>query len=100
MVLAERPVGLTGVNLLGVLGVGGADGQRLAALAALDKPGKQAGFPVLSGARWRDFSLYCTMAKLLLSMKTAVAGLAPATAAFIIKYSVYYSVTAFTHGFV
>ena len=33
-------------------------------------------------------------------MKAAVAGLAPATAAFIIKYSVYYSVTAFTHGFV
>ena len=38
MVLAERTIGLTGVNLLRVLGVGGADGQRLAALAALDKP--------------------------------------------------------------
>ena len=49
MVLAERPIGLTGVNLLRVLGVGGADGQRLAALAALDKPGKQAGFPILPG---------------------------------------------------
>ena len=50
MVLAERPIGLTGVNLLRVLGVGGADGQRLAALAALDKPGKQAGFPILPRA--------------------------------------------------
>lgn len=99
MVLAERPVGLTGVNLLGVLGVGGADGQRLAALAALDKPANRLVSPSCRG-RWRDFSLSCTMAKLLLSMKTAVAGLAPATAAFIIKYSVYYSVTAFTHGFV
>ncbi len=67
VVLAERPIGLTGINLLRVLGVGGADGQRLAALAALDKPGKQAGFPVLPG-RWRDFSLSCTMAKLLLSI--------------------------------
>src|SRR5699024_12508345 len=50
VVLAERPIGLTGVNLLRVLGVGGTDGQRLAALAALDKPGKQAGFSVLTGA--------------------------------------------------
>ena len=43
-------VGLTGINLLRVLVVGVADRQRLPALAALDKPRKQADFPGLAGA--------------------------------------------------
>src|SRR5699024_49156 len=40
-------VGLAGVNLLGTLGVGGPDGQGLAALAAFEQPGEQADLAVL-----------------------------------------------------
>ena len=43
-------VGLTGINLLRVLLIGIADSQRLPALAAFDKPRKQADFPGLPGA--------------------------------------------------
>jgi len=50
VLLAIGVVGLTGINLLRVLVVGVADRQRLPALAAFDKPRKQADFPGLAGA--------------------------------------------------
>gem|GEM_PF-6244944 len=50
VLLAVGVVGFTGINLLRVLVVGVADRQRLPALAALDKPRKQADFPGLAGA--------------------------------------------------
>src|SRR5699024_1140725 len=50
VLLAVGVVGLTGINLLRVLLVSVADCQRLPALAAFDKPRKQADFPGLAGA--------------------------------------------------
>lgn len=49
MLLPVGVVGLAGINLLRVLGVGIADGQRLPALAAFEQTGEHTRLPRLSG---------------------------------------------------
>ena len=67
VVLSKGIVGLAGVNPLGMFCVCVAYRQRLPTLAAFYQSGKQADFIVCPG-RWRDFSLFCTISKLMRSI--------------------------------
>ena len=56
VVLAVGVVGLAGVDFLGMLGIGGPDGQGLAAFPAFQKPSEQA--DLTSGMPAKFFELY------------------------------------------